>query len=107
MSRGDLNAAGRRSGLVGAAAGYRVRRCGRCLVVADPLVPPGDVVLLGVTARAVEGDEFAADLLAVRAATAGHLVAGDVHLPPVAGPADPAWCSRMADREAFGGQIVT
>src|SRR5260370_1369030 len=52
MSRGDLNAAGRRSGLVGAAAGYRVRRCGRCLVVADPVVPPGGVVLLGVSAGA-------------------------------------------------------
>jgi hypothetical protein len=74
--------------LVGAAAGDWGGGRGR--VLADPLVLPGLVVLLIVAARAVDRDELAGYLLAVRPCPAGHLIGADVYLPLGAGALDPA-----------------
>src|SRR5260370_5115818 len=103
-TRSDSPRTGKRSGVVGAAPGYRVRR--RRGVVADPFVLPRLVILLRVATWPVDRDQFTGDLLAVRRPAARDLVGRDIDLPPVAGPAHPARRARMLEREALGGQVI-
>src|SRR6266536_4651974 len=69
-----------RRGAVRAAARYRAG--GRRRILADPLVLPRLVVLLGVALRLVDRHQLAGYLLPVRAAAAQHLICADGHLPP-------------------------
>src|SRR3981081_780522 len=54
----------------------------------------------------VDRGELAGDLLAVRPPAAGHLVHGDVDLPPGPGPAHPQGRMGVPEREALRGQVV-
>src|SRR6266567_8937351 len=93
-----------RCGTVRAAAGDRAG--GGRRVLADPLVLPRLVVLLGVAARLVHRHELTGYLLPVRPAAARHLVRADVYLPPGSGPAHPAVRTRVLKGEALGGEVI-